>query len=111
VVDLSSSLDEEDLIPDITRDAKFAKKLFGDLNRKLLGPLGDDKIIILSDSNEEKVKVHEEDTADTEAMPSSAVKSLVPTTSAIDTDDANKGCSPDRAISDSSSGEDEFDSP
>jgi hypothetical protein len=49
--------------------------LFGDLNCGPLGPLGDDNIIILSDYDEEK-EMHEEDTADAEAMPSSAVNSL-----------------------------------
>jgi hypothetical protein len=52
VVDLSS--DEEDLIPDITRDEEFSKRVFDDINRELLGPPGDGKIIIFSDSNEEE---------------------------------------------------------
>jgi hypothetical protein len=33
VVDLSSSSDEENLIPDTSWDAEFAKRLFGNLNR------------------------------------------------------------------------------
>jgi hypothetical protein len=60
VVDLSS-LDEENLIPNTSRDAEFARRLFGDLNNRLLQPLDDGKIIILSDSNEEEEEVHEED--------------------------------------------------
>jgi hypothetical protein len=54
MIDLSLSLDEENLITNTSRDAEFAKKLFGDLNRDILGPVGDGKIIILDDSDEEK---------------------------------------------------------
>jgi hypothetical protein len=74
VVDLSSS-DEEDLIPDITWDAEFTKKSFGDLNHELLVPLVDGKIPILNDSDQEKEKVREEGTTDVKIMPSSIVKS------------------------------------
>jgi hypothetical protein len=102
VVDLSS-LDEENLIPNTSRDAEFARRLFGDLNNRLLQPLDDGKIIILSDSNEEEEEVHEEDVVTTEAAPSSAVKSPAPTTSATDADNADNGHSLDRAIGDSSS--------
>jgi hypothetical protein len=98
VVDPSS--DEEDLIPNITRDAEFAKNLFGDLNRERIGPLDNSKIIILNDSKEE---VREEDTADAKTASSSAVKSPAPTASAVDADDANKGHTPDQVIGDSSS--------
>jgi hypothetical protein len=52
-VDLSSSSDEEGLIHDTSQDVEFARKLFGDLNHGVLGPLDDGKIIILSDSDEE----------------------------------------------------------
>jgi hypothetical protein len=48
------SSDEEDLIPDTSHNFEFAQRLYGELNRALLGPPDDDKIIILSDSNEEK---------------------------------------------------------
>jgi hypothetical protein len=37
VVDLSSSSDEEGLIPDTSWDEEFTKRLFGDLNRDVLG--------------------------------------------------------------------------
>jgi hypothetical protein len=53
VVDLSSYSDEEDLIPDTSHNFEFAKHLYSELNRVLLGP-PDGKIIMLSDSNEEK---------------------------------------------------------
>jgi hypothetical protein len=54
VVDLSLSSDEGDLIADVSRDEEFTTRLFGDLNRDVLGPPGDDNIIILSDSDEEE---------------------------------------------------------
>jgi hypothetical protein len=54
LVDLFSSSDEKGLIPDTSRDEEFNKRLFGDLNRDVLGPPGDGKIIILSDFDEEE---------------------------------------------------------
>jgi hypothetical protein len=64
MIDLSSSSDEEDLIAATSRDFEFAQRLFGELNRAVLGPSGDGKIIILNDSNEEEVR--EEKTTSTE---------------------------------------------
>jgi hypothetical protein len=110
VVDLSSSSDGENLIPDTSRDEEFAKRLFSDLNRGLLGSLGDGKVMILSDSNEEE-EVHEEDTTDAKAVPSSTVKSWAPTTTVDNADDADKGHSPDWVIGDSSGGRDKAVSP
>jgi hypothetical protein len=112
MVDLSSN--EEDLIPDTSRDEEFNKRLFGDFNREIFELPDDDKVIVLSDSDEEK-EVCEEDAADTEATPSSVVLSLTLTVSAADTDDAPEGVkddsnddrTPDRAQGDSSSGGDE----
>jgi hypothetical protein len=54
VIDLSSSLDEEDLIAATSHDFEFAQWLFGVLNRAILRPPGDGKVIILDDSDEEK---------------------------------------------------------
>jgi hypothetical protein len=88
VVDLSS--DEEDIFPDISRDEEFIRKLFGDLNYGLLGPPGDGNVIILINSDEEK-EVREEDTADTEAAPPSAINSPAPTVSTANADDALDG--------------------
>jgi hypothetical protein len=105
MVDLSSSSDEQGPIPNTSHDVEFARKLFGDLNRDVLRLPNDGKVIILSDSDEEE-EVCEEDAADTKAGPSFAVRSLVPTASVDDTDDAHKGDSPDRAIGSSSSGGD-----
>jgi hypothetical protein len=106
VVDLSSSSDEEGLIPDTLWDEEFARKLFGDLNSGVLGPPGDGKVIILNDSDEED-EVREEHADDAEAAPSSDVKSSTPTTSVDDDDGIDKGRSPNRAISGSSSDGDE----
>jgi hypothetical protein len=54
VVDMSSSLNEEDLIPNTSHDFEFAQRLYDELNRDLLGLPSDGKIIILSDSDEKK---------------------------------------------------------
>jgi hypothetical protein len=98
VVDLSS--EEEDAFPDTSRDKEIIRKLFGDLNRDLLGPLSDDSVIILSDSDEEK-EVREDDCADVEVMPSST---RISPTSTADDDDA-----PDEVQDDSSDDGDEAD--
>jgi hypothetical protein len=88
VVDLSLSSDEGDLIADVSRDEAFSRRVFGDLNRDVLQPPGDGQIIILSDSDEEE-EVCEEKVVDTEAGPSSAVRSPASTASAsADADDA-----------------------
>jgi hypothetical protein len=102
VVDLSSSSDELGLIPDALRDEEFARRLFVDLNCDVLGPPRDIKVIVLSDSDEEE-EVREEDAADAEVAPSSVVKSSTLTASADNTNDTDKGRSPDRAIGGSSS--------
>jgi hypothetical protein len=64
VVDLSLFSDERDLIADVSRDEVFVRRLFGDLNRDVLGPPDDGNIIILSDSDKEE-EVREEKVADT----------------------------------------------
>jgi hypothetical protein len=87
-VDLSSSSDEEGLIANTSRDEEFTRRLFGDLNCDVLGPPGDDKIIILSDSDEEEKEVHEKKTIGAKAAPSSAARSSVSTASA-NTDDTS----------------------
>jgi hypothetical protein len=90
VVDLSSSSDEGDLIVDVLRDEEFARRLFGDLYRDVLGPPDDGKIIILSDSDKEEEE-HEEKAADTEVVPSSAVRSPASTASTDDVDGSSGG--------------------
>jgi hypothetical protein len=94
VVDLSS--DEEKIFPDITRDEEFARRLFGELNRELLGPLGDDNVIILSDSVEEE-EVHEETTTNIKAAPPSAMNSPAPSVSVATADDAPDGVKDDKS--------------
>jgi hypothetical protein len=118
VVDLSSSLDEEGLIPDTSRDEKFTRRLFGDLNYDVLGRVGDGKVIILSDSNEEE-EVCEKIATNAHAAPSTVVKSPTPTTFVADVDEEPKGMqddnsdglAPDQEIGNSSSGGDEVISP
>jgi hypothetical protein len=41
------------LVVDTSRDEEFARKLFGDLNRDILGPPGDGKIIIIDDFDDD----------------------------------------------------------
>jgi hypothetical protein len=72
VIDLSSSLDEEDFFAHTSRDVEFTRRLIGDLSRDLLGPPSDGKVIILNDSNEEE-EAHEETAANVVAAPSVVV--------------------------------------
>jgi hypothetical protein len=74
VVDLASSSGEEDSVTDTSRDEELARKLFGDLNRDILRPPGDGKIIVLSDSDDED-GTREDTAVNTEAAPSSAANS------------------------------------
>jgi hypothetical protein len=84
VIDLSSSSDEEDFIADTSRDFEFAQWLYGELNRGFLGLSDDSKIIILSDSNEEKEEVHEEKSFGPKDAAAFAVVNPTSTTSASD---------------------------
>jgi hypothetical protein len=110
VVDLTSD-EEDNAFPDTSRDEVFARRLFGNLNYGLLRPPGDNKVIVLSDANEED-EVHKETAADADATPSSAVRSTAPTISTTDKDpkgeqdDNSDGLTPNREIGDSSSGRD-----
>jgi hypothetical protein len=88
VIDLSSSSDEEDLIAATSRDFEFTQRLFGELNRAVLGPPGDDKVIILSDSDKEEV--HEEKITGIEDAATSGAVNPASTASA-GTDDAPMG--------------------
>jgi hypothetical protein len=85
VVDLFSSSHEEDPIPDTSHDFEFTQHLYGELNRALLGPPDDGKIIILNDSDKEKEEVHEEKSTGVEDAATSATVNLASTAS---TDDA-----------------------
>jgi tricorn protease-like protein len=88
VVDLSSSSDEGDLIADDSRDEEFIRRLFGDLNRDVIGPSSDDNIIILSDSDKEEEDMREEKTIGTEDAATSAAVNPASTASI---DDASTG--------------------
>jgi hypothetical protein len=95
-VDLTSSLGEEDSVADTSRDEELARKLFDDLNRDILGPPGDGKIIVLSDSDDED-GTHEDATVNAEVAPPSAANSVDSPTSAPDVDDTPDGVSDDNA--------------
>jgi hypothetical protein len=58
-----SMLEPSLFIVDTSRDKELVTKLFGDLNRDILGPPGDDKIIVLDDSDDDG-EAQEEKTAD-----------------------------------------------
>jgi hypothetical protein len=89
VIDLSLSSNEEKFIADTSRDVEYARKLFGDLNRDMLGPPGDGKFIILDDSDEEK-DASDEKTADTELTATFVAVNPAPTASAV-ANDASEG--------------------
>jgi hypothetical protein len=96
IVDLASSSGEEDSVVDTSRDEELAKKLFGDLNRDILGPPGDGKIIVISDSVDED-ETHEGTVVNVEAAPPSAANSTDSPTSAPDADETPDGVSDDNA--------------
>jgi hypothetical protein len=81
VIDLSSSSDEEDLIAATSRDFEFTQRLFGELNHAVLRPPGEDMVIILDDSDEEK-EVEEEKIAGTEPATTSVAVNPASTASA-----------------------------
>jgi hypothetical protein len=96
VVDLSSSSGEKGLITDVSRDEEFARRLFGDLNRDVLGPPDDGNIIILSDFDEEEEEVREEQTTGIKDVATSAAVNPASTASA-DADDAPTGVKNDNS--------------
>jgi hypothetical protein len=101
VVDLASSLGEEDSVADTSRDEELARKLFDDLNRDILGPPGDGKIIVLSDFDDED-ETHEDAAVNADAAPPSTANSLVTPASAVDADET-----PDEVQDDNADGGDE----
>jgi hypothetical protein len=105
MVDLASPSGKEDFFTDTSRDEELIRKLFDDLNRDILGPPGDGKIIILSDSDDED-EVHKDAVVNAEAAPPSAVNSLVTPAFASDVDET-----PDGVQDDSSDGGNETGSP
>jgi hypothetical protein len=105
IVDLASSSGEEDSVADTSRDEELARKLFGDLNRDILGPPGDGKIIVFNDSDDED-ETHEDAAVNAEATPPSAANSTDSPTSAPDADET-----PDGVPDDNADGGDEVGSP
>jgi hypothetical protein len=95
-VDLASSSGEEDSVIDTSWDEELTRKLFGDLNRDILGPPSDGKIIVLSDSDDED-ETHEDAAVNAEAAPPSAVNSTDSPTSTPDADDTSDGVPDDNA--------------
>jgi hypothetical protein len=93
-VDLTSSSGEEDSFAETSRDEELARKLFSDLNRDILGPLDDGKIIVLSDSND-KDEAHEDAAVNAEPAPPSATNSADTPTSAPDADKIPDGVQDD----------------
>jgi hypothetical protein len=63
------------LVVDTSRDGEFTRKFFGDLNRDILGPSGDGKIIIIDNSDNDD-EAQEEGTTDIDptAVPASAAE-------------------------------------
>jgi hypothetical protein len=96
VVDLTLSSGEEDSVADTSRVEEFTRKLFGDLNRDILGPPGDGKIIVKSDSDDED-ETHEDTAVNAEAAPPSTANSADSPTSASDADKTPDGVSDDNA--------------
>jgi hypothetical protein len=84
VIDLSSSSGEEDFIVDTSCDFEFTQRLYGELNRGFLGSPGNSKIIILSDSDEEKEEVREEKSSSPKDPAASATVNPASTASAGD---------------------------
>jgi hypothetical protein len=104
-VDLALSSGEEEPVADTSRGEEITRKLFGDLNHDILGPPGDGKVIVISDSDDED-ETHEDAAVNTEAAPPSAANSANSPTSASDVDETPDGMSDDNA-----DGGDEADSP
>jgi hypothetical protein len=104
-VDLALSSGEEEPVADTSRDEEIARKLFGDLNRDILGSPGDGKVIIISDSDDED-ETHEDAVVNAEAAPPSVANSADSPTSASDVDET-----PNRVSDDNADGGDEAGSP
>jgi hypothetical protein len=79
-------LEPSSFIVDTSRDEKIARKLFGDLNRDILGPHSDGKIIILDDSDDDD-EAQEETTIEIESTVAPASVDDAPTEARIDNSD------------------------
>jgi hypothetical protein len=74
------------LIVDTSRDEEFARKLFGDLNRDILRPPGDGKIIIIDNSDDDD-EAQEEETAGIKPTTTPAFAADAPVGAKIDNSD------------------------
>jgi hypothetical protein len=79
-------LDPSLFIVDTSRDEELDRKLFGDLNRNILGPPGDSKTIILDDSDDDD-DAQEEETANTESTATPASTDDAPAEARIGNND------------------------
>jgi hypothetical protein len=75
------------LVDDTSRDEEFARKLFGDFNRDILGPPGDGKIIIIDDSDDDD-ESQEEGTTDIDRTTVPASAADAPTGTSVTNNDA-----------------------
>jgi hypothetical protein len=79
-------LDPSSFIVDTSRDKELARKFFGDLNRDILGPPSDGKIIVFDDSDDDG-EAQEEKTADIKSMVAPASTDDAPAEARIDNSD------------------------
>jgi hypothetical protein len=79
-------LDPSSFIANTSRDEEIAKKLFDDLNCDILEPLGDDKIIILDDTDDDG-EAQEETTAEIESTVAPASTDDAPAEARINNSD------------------------
>jgi hypothetical protein len=79
-------IDPSSFIVDTSRDEELTIKLFGDLNRDILGPPGDGKIIVLDDSDDDD-EAQEEKTAGIESTAAPASTDDAPTGAKIGNSD------------------------
>jgi hypothetical protein len=80
------TLEPSSFIVDTSRDEELTRKLFGDLNRDILGPPGDGKIIVLDDSDDDG-EAQEEKTADIESTAAPASTDDAPAEARISNSD------------------------
>jgi hypothetical protein len=79
-------LEPSSFIVDTSRDEEIARKLFSDLNRDILGPPSDGKIIILDDSDDDG-EAQEETTAEIDSTVAPASTDVAPVEARINNSD------------------------
>jgi hypothetical protein len=82
----SQMLDSSSFIADTSRDEEIVRKLFGDLNRDIIRPPGDGKIIIIDDSDDDG-EAQEETTIEIESTTAPASADDAPVEAMIDNSD------------------------